>query len=342
MKRLTAWMHRTLGLTLFLSLLALPQRPVNADEPANSVAPASSNKTDEQRSLNVLFIGNSYTARHNLADVVKAMAQAGQPGLTFNYSAVIYGGRTLADHWRLGTQNMVTAHSLTRETESATIKNLELAVAADSSDKYAKAALKKHLAFQTEFEANRTNWDIVVLQSYRDDQGGADSKYAQFVPKFAKLAKDQGARVVLYVTTPTTQNAAPLTDKPDRHGVTELCHEIASLAKSVDAAVAPMPLVGLNCQTQRPDLTLRYVNDAHLNKTMAYLTACTLYAAIFDASPVGLPIDSITDIRYFQDDKNNKRLDRDGQPITKTFSDSDRVDLQRIAWESHQEFQRIR
>ena len=55
----------------------------------------------EKKSLNVLFIGNSYTARHNLSQVVKSMAEAGNPGLTFNISTVIYGGRTLADHWRL-------------------------------------------------------------------------------------------------------------------------------------------------------------------------------------------------------------------------------------------------
>ncbi|MGZ0173685.1 MAG: hypothetical protein ACKVHE_29560, partial [Planctomycetales bacterium] len=37
----------------------------------------------ETSTLNVLFIGNSYTARHNLAQVVKSMAEAGNSGLTF-------------------------------------------------------------------------------------------------------------------------------------------------------------------------------------------------------------------------------------------------------------------
>jgi hypothetical protein len=38
----------------------------------------------DKKTLNVLFIGNSFTARHSLSTVVKAMAEAGNPGLTFN------------------------------------------------------------------------------------------------------------------------------------------------------------------------------------------------------------------------------------------------------------------
>ena len=52
----------------------------------------------EAEKLNVLFIGNSYTARHKLANVVKAMAEAGNPGLTVDITQVIYGGRRLVDH----------------------------------------------------------------------------------------------------------------------------------------------------------------------------------------------------------------------------------------------------
>lgn len=52
---------------------------------------AAENAT-QSSTLNVLFIGNSYTARHNLPQVVKAMAEAGNPKLTFNATSVIYGG----------------------------------------------------------------------------------------------------------------------------------------------------------------------------------------------------------------------------------------------------------
>ena len=118
--------------------------------------------------------------------------------------------------------------------------------------------------------------------------------------------------------------------------------EIAALANRIDVAVASMSLAGLRCQTQRPDLTLRFINDAHLNQTMAYLTACTLYAAIFDRSPEGLSVDSVTDIRFLDNDRANRNKDRDGNPVTRKFDDKDRTDLQRIAWESHVEFQKMR
>ena len=297
---------------------------------------------NEKKTLNVLFIGNSYTARHNLSSVVKAMAEAGNPGLTFNRTDVIYGGRTLKDHWRLGTQNIVKQSTLTAAEEKATIAALEKAVVADPKDKYSPSALKRHRDLLPKLESNRTPWDIVVLQSYRDDIEGDPTPYAQFAPKFAELVRAQGGRVILYETTPTTQNEKPLTATPDAAPIMAKERAIAALANRIDAAVAPMALVAHRCQTERPDLTLRFINDAHLNQTLSYLTACTLYAAIFDRSPVGLPIDSITDNRHIEDGSNDKTKDRDGQPITRTFSDKDRADLQRIAWEGYSEFLKLR
>jgi hypothetical protein len=294
----------------------------------------------EAKTLNVLFIGNSFTARHNLSTVVKAMAEAGNPGLTFNRTDVIYGGRTLKDHWRLGTQNIVKQSTLTEAEEKATIAALEKA-AADPKDKYAKSALARHAEVLAKLDANRKPWDIIVLQSYRDDVEGDPTLYAEYAPKFAELAKAQGARVILYETTPNTQNPQPLTKVPDPAPILAKERAIAALAKKIDASVAPMALVALRCQTQRPDLTLRFVKDAHLNQTMSYLTACTLYAALFNQSPVGLPIDSITDIRFIEDGSNDKTKDRDGGPITRKFSDKDRADLQRIAWEGWSEFQKL-
>ncbi|MFT6617952.1 MAG: hypothetical protein ACJASX_000839 [Limisphaerales bacterium] len=291
-----------------------------------------------KESLNVLFIGNSYTARHNLAKVVKSIAEAGNPGLTFNISSVIYGGRTLADHWRFGTQHVVNQHAVTKTEIEATVAALQKA-AKDPKDRYAKGALGKQKRLLAEYESKRSKWDIIVLQSYRDDLKGADSRYMKYAPKYAGLAKTQGARVILYVTTPSTQNAKPIESMPDKSPILKKAKSVAKLADAIGADVAPISLVAQRCQTQRPDFTLRFINDAHLNKTLAYLSACTIYSAIFHKSPEGLPIDSITDIRFLGNDKTK---DRDGQPITLKFSSKDQADLQRIAWESWQEFQSLR
>ncbi len=290
--------------------------------------------------LNVLFIGNSYTARHNLSEVVKSMAEAGNPGLIMNVSTVIYGGRRLVAHWRYHTQNYVRIQSLTREQEEASIRDLESIIKAEPDNKYAKGALSKHKGLVGNIDKERRKWDIVVLQSYRDDLEGDDSLYAQYAPKFAEEIHKIGAKVVLYETTPNTQNAKPLKESPDKEPILEKAKSIARLADKVDAVVAPMSLAAWHCQNERPDLTLRFINDAHLNQTLAYMTACSIYAAIFEKSPVGLPIDSVTDIRYFENKHKDK--DRDGNPIKKVFSKKDQKDLQRLAWKAHQEFKSLR
>ena len=162
--------------------------------------------------------------------------------------------------------------------------------------------------------------------------------YVQYAPKYAELIKAQGGRVVLYETTPTTQNSKPLTVPPDPAPVTAKARTIAALAKQIDAIVVPMSMVALRCQTVRPDLTLRWVKDGHGNQTMGYLTACTFYAALFSRSPEGLPIDTVNDSRS----KGGKPAqDPDGKPLKRTFSSKDRADLQRIAWEGLRQFQQV-
>ncbi len=296
----------------------------------------------EQKSLNVLFIGNSYTARHNLSEVVKSMAEEGNPGLEFKVTTVIYGGRTLKDHWRLGTHHIIRLHELKADEETKLIANLEKQVKDDPADKYAKAALKKHQELIKTLNRSHAKWDIVVLQSYRDDLKGEKSAYVEYAPQFADLIHKQGTRVILYETTPTTQNAKPLTTTPDKAPVLKKTKVIADLANRVNANVAPMALAGWHCQNERPDLPQRFINDAHLNQNLAYLTACNLYAAIFEKSPVGLSVNSVTDIRYFKNSKDHKDKDRDGLPITRTFSDKDRKELQSIAWKAFNEFQGMR
>lgn len=76
------------------------------------------------RTLRVLFIGNSFTNRHTLARIVKDMAEAGHPKLTFEYMSVIYAGRTLADHWKFASQNYIQVATLTAEEQARTIASL--------------------------------------------------------------------------------------------------------------------------------------------------------------------------------------------------------------------------
>lgn len=291
-----------------------------------------------KKTLNVLFIGNSFTACHNLSQVVKKMAEEGDPALCFDVTTVLYGGRRLVDHWRLGTANFVRLWELTAAEEQATVQALEEMVAQDPKDKYAAAALIRHKDLSKNLESKRKKWDIVVLQSYRDDLAGDQSLYVEYAPKYAGLIKAQGGRVVLYETTPTTQNSEALVAPPDPAVVKEKAKVIARLARDLDATAVPMSVVALRCQTVRPDLTLRYVKDGHLNQNMGYLTACTFYGALFNRSPEGLSIDTVNDTAM----KDGKpALDPDGGPLKRSFAEKDRGDLQRIAWEGLKQFEQI-
>lgn len=292
----------------------------------------------ETGTLNVLFIGNSFTARHNLSQVVKAMAEEGNPGLKFEVTTVIYGGRTLKDHWRLGTPNFVKISTLTAAEEEKTLAYLREA-AKDPKDQYAPLALTRHEELAKSLGQPHRKWDIVVLQSYRDDMPD-DPRYVEFAPKFVELVKAQGGRAVLYETSPQTQNERPLASAPDIAPVLAKEKIIRDMAAKIGADVVPMALVAHHCQTTRPDFTLRFVNDAHLNQTMAYLTACTMYGVLFDRSPAGLSVNKITDTRYL--DAQHRDQDRDGGPLTRVFSDKDRADLQRIAWEGLQQFRTLK
>jgi hypothetical protein len=298
------------------------------------IAPAFQPKT-----LRVLFIGNSFTGRHNLSAVVKEMAEAGNPGLRFEVTTVIYGGRRLVDHWRLGSQNVVKLATLATEEEKSTIAEIEAMPKDDPIYSYTKGAVARHRKLISSLDGPREKWDVVVLQSYKDDLDGEKSLYVEYAPKFAALAKAQGARVVLYETTPETQNEKPLDAPPDPAPVMEKERVIAALGHRLGSIVVPMSMVALRSQTARPDLPLRFVNDAHLNQTMAYLTACTFYAALFNRTPEGLPVDTVTDIRFLDDAHKDK--DRDGGPIAHTFSAKDRADLQRIAWEGLRQFRKL-
>lgn len=303
---------------------------------------SDSSAAEARDSVKALFIGNSYTGRHNLSEVVAELAKEGNPGLSFEPTAFIYGGRKLADHWALGTQSIVKLNTLTQAEERATITSLEAAIAKNPKLTHGQAALDRHKELLANLDERRVKWDRVVLQSWRDDLDGDASPYVEYAPKFAAIAKAEGAKVLLYVTTPDTQNAEPLQSPPDPKPIMEKAESIARLANRIDADVAPAFLAALRCQQQRPDLALRFINDGHLNHVMAYLSACSIYAALFEKSPEGLSLNEITDIRFLDDDPKNKDKDRDGNPITRVFSDKDRTDLQRIAWQTYQEFEQLR
>jgi len=311
------------SLAAFVLVLGALLRPLAA-------APADASA----RTLHVLFLGNSFTNRHTLARIVKDLAEAGNPNLKFEYVSVIYAGRTLADHWKFASQNYIQLATLTAEEQARTIASLAALAVEEPQNGHIRSALTRHTTLAKNLESSRQKWDVVVLQSYKDDVDGEQSSFFKYAPKFAALAKAAGARVVLYETTPNTQNERPLASPPDPAPVIAKARVMAGLARRIGATVVPMSSVALRCQVTQPQFTLRYLNDAHPNQTMAYLTACTFYGALFDRSPAGLTVDTVTETRA----GNKAGEDPDGNPLTRKFSAQERAQLQAAAWDGLQWF----
>jgi hypothetical protein len=298
--------------------------------------------------IHILFLGNSFTQRHNLPDIVRTMVEDGKPNIKFIFTTVGYGGRSMKDHWELGSQNFIRQASLSIQEQQEMISFLEAEIAKDPDENnsftlYYKRALPRHKDLLTYISSGTpVNWDIVVLQSWQDDMNGSSSLYMEYAARFAELVAAQGGKPVIYETTPGTMNRYPLTSPPGssaRNSVLQKAESIANLARQIGAYVVPMSMVALRSQTDRPDFTLRYIEDFHPNQTMAYLTACTFYAALFNESPLGLPLDRVKDTNPLA--PNQRDLDKDGGPIEKIFSEIDRADLQRIAWDGIADFKQF-
>jgi hypothetical protein len=293
--------------------------------------------------VNILFFGNSYTHRHEMPSVVEALAESAGSDRDVYVKYVTYGGKTMEFHWGCRSQDWIALSQLTvegiaasREQALESIEGREPQVAPYNVTNIQNHFRNLEMAIK---EKIQPEWDFVILQSYRDTEGGMDSSYAEFVPKFAKVIHESGATPVLYATTPTTQNAVPLTETPDKTPVLEETRFLIELAEQTDSLVVPMALVAHRVQTELPEQTLRYVNDGHLNQPMAYLTACTIHGVLFDESPVGLPVNEVTDNRSKNPAYPGR--DADGGPLRFALSDELRLDLQRIAWEGLQEYEEL-
>ena len=333
----------------------------------------------EQPSQRFLFIGNSFTMRHELPTLFATLAQEGNPETKVTTATLGYGGRNLFQHWecyhsynRLNLSGRSESdlkkdiEELTRLAESEGAPAFYTAFWKELGDNafYAKYVyktkndwpadrklIKNAIARNNDWLARRptapTNeFDFVVLQSWLDVADDFGRGYFKYAAKFAEAAKASGARPVLYLTAPYAHNQTPMTNAVAREQAVGECKAALAFAKTINAIVVPVPLaITLAQESGEPvarTLTFRYVNDMHPNNTMAYLTACTFYAAVYGKSPEGLRFNKATEnkaqnIHGEAVGKNSKQVissltNPDGGPLETVFSDEERLFLQRTAW----------
>lgn len=331
-----------------------------------------------------LFIGNSFTFRHELKDIFQTLAKEGNPGTNFVTERITYGGRDMFRHFELfKSQDLLRLQSLSDDDLRRSIGEMETlarsdeepafytgywksidasalkpwedyeAASADSSPAKASArkptqwsgdqhAMKSAIANHEKWIATRKNyppaWNYVVLQSWQDVSENPETGYVKYASKFAELAKQQNTKVILYVTAPYSQNMSPVTEPLEKERALQEVRTAFDLAKKTGALVVPVPLAMYRLQKNGANMAFRYAKDGHPNQYGAYLTACLLYAAVFDKSPEGLALSQVTETKII--DRKNPDRDPDGNPRTRVFTDAERTLLQRTAWETMQAFRK--
>ena len=311
--------------------------------------------------LNMLFLGNSFTARHDIAGLVERILEEGDPTTDVYVQRVIYGGQNMFKHSTYYfSQSFIEQSTLTNEQINGRIARMKEFLKSDNppnpeewghhqaalgkSYPFAKihshiaSAIKNHEALLR--DNPKTQWDYVVLQSWRDVSDQPNQAYERYATKLAEVAKAQGADVILYMTSPETQNENPVAEP---YNVASADRDTAGGRRMKKAlqpkAVIPVPLAIKNIQTGDADkpgteLVFRYHNDGHPNQTCAFLVANLFYTAITGKSPEGFEFDSVTENKL----KNGK--DPDGGEPTVVFDNKEKAYLQRMACEAVLEFNR--
>lgn len=313
----------------------------------------------EEEEINILFMGNSFTFRHDLPNLVKTVFEEGQPGLTVNVEGIVYGGQDMFRHHDLYfSESSVRLGSITVSEIEEQIPRIKLLSEKKTAPDFYKAywektgltpvpwsrvqknllsAVKRQGDLIEQIESgDRVEWDYLVLQSWRDVVAAPDAGYAEYVKKWASIAEKEGIKVVLYITAPRAQNAEPVSSPVEpEHYLMEM-KAIRQLAETIKPhAVVPVPLGIKNIQEGGTDLTFRYVNDGHPNQYCAFLTANMFYAAFFKKSPEGFQFNTVVETN--PKGKGEGR-DPDGGEAKVVFDDTTKTFLQKAAYEAVMEF----
>ncbi len=314
------------------------------------------------KEINILFLGNSFTARHDIAGLVEQVLEEGDPTTDVQVQRVIYGGQNMFKHSTYYfSQSYIELSTLTEEMINERIATMKGFLEFDTPPNpeewdqhwasvgktdvsfsgihdHINKAIKNHQALLQDNPG--TTWDYVVLQSWRDVSEQPNQGYERYATRLVEIAKAQGAEVILYMTSPETQNHDPVTEP---YNVASADRDTAvgrRMAKALEPkAVIPVPLAIKNIQTSdadKPgtDLVFRYQNDGHPNQTCAYLVANLFYAALTGKNPEELEFDTVVETKA----KNGK--DPDGGDLKVVFEGEQKTYLQRMAREAVEEFNR--
>jgi hypothetical protein len=161
------------------------------------------------------------------------------------------------------------------------------------------------------------SWDVVVLQEDLAMSGYDEQEFYEYTRKFYDEIKGIDAQTVLYMTWEFNENRGVST-------IEDIARAYSTIGSELGVKVAPVGLAWKRSIQERPDLNLYDIDEMHPSMRGTYLTICVLYATIFGQSPVGLSYQPA------EDSYSGEQL---------PMSEEEVAFLQRIAWETVQEFQ---
>jgi hypothetical protein len=124
------------------------------------------------------------------------------------------------------------------------------------------------------------HYDIVVIQDHSRQAVDHPDSLRQYMQQVIDLVQAQGSRPLLYMTWARQRD--PLM-------IEQIAPAYRNLALSNETLLAPVGEAWQMALTLRPDLPLYDPDGSHPSPSGTYLTACVMYALLFERSPVGLP-----------------------------------------------------
>lgn len=172
-------------------------------------------------------------------------------------------------------------------------------------------------------EIKKGNWDMVVLEEDLADASASHEKFSEVVRSFHQDMKQLGGQTVLLIPWEWKGGAMP---------IAEIAQIYTELGQELGIKVAPVHLAWQRSIKERPDLGLYTDDEIHANRLGTYLTLAVLYGTIFEQSPVGLSY------RYEDISKTSQEYFWRAADDRGSLTDDEAAFLQRIAWETVQEY----
>ena len=166
-------------------------------------------------------------------------------------------------------------------------------------------------------------WDIVIIAGNVNDMAHPDKVNLEYAQKLDNEAKKRNIRVLEYLAWPWVKVTGDQVDQvfEKRMKAQEAFNQpLVQLAKETGATLVPCGPGLVNAiKKDRKFMADFHYGDVHVSLLGSYLTACVIFATIYDKSPEGLP----SVFHEYKIDKETAHI------------------LQVTAWETVQEWQKI-